>query len=331
MRTTALTLLAIAVTGCGGDAGPPLTPAGARVELTFSDLRVLDPVREGTYWAWIVDRAGALHAAGMILPDASGRAEVPLPVSDAVAFVVSVEPPDDRDPAISGQRLLTGTFRGGSAKLSVLGSVTAGDLPLRVRPGQFTMFTPSDNHVSGYPSNEHAGIWLFNPAPRQTEQNDHWVRLTQLAEGWVYEGWAVRDIGTSGAVWLSYGKFRPDGAGVVNSRDDTGWGPFSGVLDFATAGEEEYPGDDWISNPLGYPVPGNLALPINLQEKDASGAARWSHVITIEPARDRSEPIGSERPFLLQPYRDPFGDGRPGTAQSITFREALPRGVATIR
>ena len=252
-------------------------------------------------------------------------------MSDAVAFVVSVEPPNDRDPAISGQRLLGGTFRGGNAELSVIGAVTAGDLPLRVRPGQFTMFTPSDNHFAGYPSNEHAGIWLFNPAPRQTDQNDHWVRLTQLAEGWTYEGWAVRDLGTASAVWLSYGKFRPNGAGVVNSRDDTGWGPFSGVRDFATAGEEEYPGDDWISNPLGYPVPGNLALPVDLQEKDASGAARWAHVITIEPASNRGEPIGTERPFLLQPYRDAFGDGRPGTAQSITFRGALPRGVAIIR
>ncbi|MDQ3309231.1 MAG: anti-sigma factor [Gemmatimonadota bacterium] len=331
MRAAALTLLAVAAVGCGGDAGPPLAPAGARIELMLSDLRALDPAREGTYSTWVVDRAGAMHAAGTIFPDAGGRAEVVLPVSDAVAFILSVEPPDDRDPAISGQRLLGGTFRGGRAELSALGSVTAGDLPLRVRPGQFTMFTPSDNHLSGYPSNEYAGVWLFNPAPRQSEQNDHWVRLTQLAEGWVYEGWAVRDIGTLGAVWLSYGKFRPDGAGVVNSRDDTGWGPFSGVLDFATAGEEEYPGDDWISNPLGYPVPGNLALPVNLQEKDAGGAARWTHVITIESARDRGEPIGSERPFLLQPYRDAFGDGRPGTAQSITFRGALPGGVATIR
>ncbi len=86
-------------------------PAGARVELTFSDLRVLDPLHEGTYWAWIVGVLG--HAAGAILPDASGRAEVPLPVSDAIAFVVSVEPSDDRDPAISSQRLLGEPFAAG--------------------------------------------------------------------------------------------------------------------------------------------------------------------------------------------------------------------------
>lgn len=328
MRAAVLVLAAAAL-GCGGGDAPPFDPAEARIELALDGLRSLDPLREGSYAAWVEDGSGSLHPAGPVVPDAGGGALAPLPVADAAHLVVTVEPPGDADPGPSPQRLLRGSFRGGRAELSL--AATAGGRPLRASPGQFTMFTPSDNHRAGYPSNEHAGIWLFNSAPRQTEQNDHWVRLAQLGEGWVYEGWAVRDFGTPGAVWLSYGKFVTDGAGVVNARDDTGWGPFSGVLDFATAGEEDYPGDDWISNPLGYPVPGNLPLPLNLQEKDAAGAPRWTHVITLEPSRDRGEPVGSERPFLLQPYRDPFGDGRPGTAQPITLREGLPRGTATIR
>jgi hypothetical protein len=91
----------------------------------------------------------------------------------------------------------------------------------------------------------------------------------------------------------SYGKFLPDQTGTVNRRDDTGWGPFSGVTNYLTAGEEEFPGDDWISNPLGLPIPSGLALPLNLREKNASGTWRWTHVITIEPTSDRGEGVGS--------------------------------------
>jgi hypothetical protein len=131
---------------------------------------------------------------------------------------------------------------------------------------------------------------------------------------------------------LSYGKFLPDYTGAVNSRDDTGWGPFSGVLDFKTAGEEEFPGDDWISNPLNLPFPKDLTLPLNLRETNAAGQLRWTHVITIEPMSNKGEPIGSERPFFIRPYQDAFGSAGPGIARSITFRpENVPSGRAEAR
>src|SRR5204862_1212991 len=99
-----------------------------------------------------------------------------------------------------------------------------------------------------------------------------------------YEGWMVRDFGQSGAIWLSYGKFAPDYTGTVNSRDDTGWGPYSGVTNFRIDGEEEFPGDDWIANPLNFTLPAGLTLPLNLREKAANGSLRRTHLITIEPA-----------------------------------------------
>jgi hypothetical protein len=194
------------------------------------------------------------------------------------------------------------------------------------------MFTPSDNGAHGYPSHEESGVWLFNMQPRETEQGDMWVRLTQLSPGWVYEGWMVRVMDQPGAVWLSYGKFLPDYTGAINSRDDTGWGAFSGVVNFRTDGEEEFPGDDWIANPLNYELPGGLALPLDLREKTAVGAPRWTHVITIEPARDRGEAIGAERPFVVRPYSDAFGDLGPGIPRTITFRvSGVPSAVAQLR
>jgi hypothetical protein len=323
--------LSLSAAACGG-ADPTGTPAaGTAVELSLSGLLPLDASRDGGYEAWVVDQAGTWHSLGGVDPRSGSSVSFANPAAGAASFAVTYEPRGDIDPAPSQHVLLRGTFRAGRAQLSVQGAVTAGDLPLRERPGQFTMFSPSNNFRSGYPSNEESGIWLFNMAPRETPQNDMWVRLTPLQPGWVYEGWMVRDIDTPNAVWLSYGKFLPDASGAVNSRDDTGWGEFSGVTDFLK-GEEEFPGDDWISNPLGYQMPGGLPLPLNLREKTTSGAGRWTHLITIEPSSDRGEPVTTPRPFTIRPYRDAFGDAGPGVPRPITFRaDGVPKGEVVLR
>jgi anti-sigma-K factor RskA len=325
-------LLALAVSSCGDGATGPQIAAGTALELVTVGLPVLDRAREGRYEAWVIDGSERPFSAGSFEPAAA--VTLVSPVGGVSAFEITVEPPGDTDDRPSEQRLLHGRFRERGADLTIAGAVTQGDLALRDTPGTFTMFSPSDNSWAGYPSNEESGIWLFNVRPRETPQNDAWVRLTQLQAGWTYEGWMVRDFGAPppDAIWLSYGKFIPDWTGAVNGRDDTGWGPFSGVLDFRTGGEEEFPGDDWISNPLNFSFPAALTLPLNLREKTTAGASRWTHVITIEPARDRGEPIGSERPFFIAPYRDPFGDGGPAAPRAITFhRETVPRGRVDVR
>jgi len=330
-RCSRLPLAAILVVAACGGSEPAGPGTGADLNLSLSNLRRLDAATEGSYEAWAVDGAGVMTSAGKFLFD-GGAVRLVLPIPAPAAIEITVEPPDDTDAAPSTQRLLRGAVSGSAATLTVEGAITQGTLPLREQPGQFTMFSPSDNAENGYPSFEESGVWLFNMAPRDTPQKDGWVRLTQLREGWIYEGWMVRDYGSSDAIWLSYGKFRPDQAGAVNHRDDTGWGPFSGVLDFQTAGEEEYPGDDWISNPLKLPFPSQLTLPLNLREATAGGQSRWTHVITIEPSWNQGEPLTAERPFLIRPYRDPFGDGAPGDPRTITFRQdGVPRGTATIR
>lgn len=331
--TAALASLAT-LAACGGDGSAPSGPGGSAqpsLVVTVNGLVPLDPVTQGRYEAWATDAAGRTTSLGT-LDAAAGQAatlRVPFPAAQPASIAVTVQRPNDAG-APSTHVLLEGEWRGGRATLAVEGALTRGDLPLKRIPGQFTMFSPSDNFMNGYPSFEECGVWLFNMQPRQTPQNDQWVRLTSLTPGWIYEGWMVRDIGAPDAIWLSYGKFLPDASGAIASRDDTGWGPFSGVEDFATAGEEEFPGDDWFSNPLGFPFPSVLSLPLDLREKDATGASRWTHVITIEPISDQGEPIGSERPFAIQPYRDGFGDAAPGVPRTITFRpEGVPGGEAS--
>lgn len=335
VRTLALVAGAIALAACGGDGSGPTDPAGSgtppTVLLTVTGLTPLDPVTQGHYAAWALDSRGERVSLGTLEPAAGGAAtlRVPLPSSEVVTLVVTLQGVRDATGTPSPHRLLVGEWRGARATLTVQGALTLGGLPLKEVPGQFTMFSPSDNYFNGYPSFEECGVWLFNMAPRLTPQNDQWVRLASLTPGWIYEGWMVRDHGAADAIWLSYGKFLPDAGGAVASRDDTGWGPFSGVEDFQTAGEEEYPGDDWFSNPLDFPFPSVLRLPLDLREKNAQGVGRWTHVITIEPITDQGEPIGRERPFAIRPYRDDFGDAAPGTPRTITYRpEGVPRGEA---
>jgi len=323
--------ISLSAAACGGADPTETTAAGAALELTVSGLAPLDAARDGRYEAWVVDRAGTWHSLGAVDPRSGSSFSFANPAADAASFAITYEQRGDTDAAPSQHVLLGGAFRGSRVQLSVQGAVTAADQPLRERPGQFTMFSPSNNFRDGYPSNEESGIWLFNMAPRETQQNDMWVRLTPLQPGWVYEGWMVRDIDSPNAVWLSYGKFLPDASGAVNTRDDTGWGEFSGVTDFLK-GEEEFPGDDWISNPLGYQMPGGLTLPLNLREKTTGGLGRWTHLITIEPSSDRGEPVTTPRPFTVRPYRDPFGEGGPGAPRAITFRaDGVPRGEVVLR
>lgn len=338
MRRGAALAVMVALAGlaaCGGGGSSESTgpAAQARLQLTVTGLVALDPVSQGRYEAWSLDAAGTATSLGTLaVSGTSGSLDVALPATEPAAILVTVQTLKDAVGSPSTHRLMKGEWKGGRATLTVENALTRGDLPLKQVPGQFTMFSPSDNFMNGYPSFEECGVWLFNMAPRQTPQNDQWVRLSPLTPGWIYEGWMVRDHGKPDAIWLSYGKFLPDASGAISSRDDTGWGPYSGVEDFQTAGEEEFPGDDWFSNPLGFPFPSVLRLPLDLREKDATGSSRWTHVITIEPSADKGEAIGSERPFAIRPYRDSFGDSAPGTPRTITYRpEGVPQGEAARR
>jgi hypothetical protein len=316
--------------GCSGDAVGPRIASGAALALTTTALPPLDTVREGRYVAWLIDASGQAHFASTYVPGPS--LTLTSPIDAPKTFEITLELPGAAMDRPSGRVLLRGDFNHGAAQLSVVGALTQGTLLLREHPGQFTMFSPSDNEFFGYPSHEESGVWVFNMNPGVTQQNDFYVRVTQLGAGWTYEGWMVRDFGSPQEIWLSYGKFVPDWTGALNQADDTGWGAFSGVTDFASSHLEDFPGDDWISNPLHYPFPPALSLPLNLREQDATGKLRWTHVISIEPMSDKGEPIGTERPFFLRPYADPFGDLNPGMPRTITFhKEGVPTGRVEVR
>lgn len=323
--------LCVFLAGCGENGTGPGTE-DVQLELRLEGLRALDPQTEGGYQVWVIDGAGGIRSAGRFDFPSDGRLVTTSPVADPEFVMITVEPPGDTDSQPSAQKLMGGRFSGSTAVLDVNRYVTAG-IPLEPKPGTHVLFTPSDNAELGYPSNEDAGIWLFN-IRGDTTSGSFFLTFTPLTRGWMYEGWAVRDYGTPDAVWASYGKFEPDAFRKQRTRDNTGLGPFSGQLDYrrAMVREIEFPGDDWVSNPHGYPVPGDLPLPFDLNGNAALGIrSRWTHVITIEPATDEDEDPWWARPFLLQPYQNPFGEGPPEEPRVIEYHpDLLPRGTATL-
>lgn len=314
---------------CGEGPTPPGAPAELR--LTVENLPSPEAAQGGEYEAWAIAADGSVHSAGRFDPG-SGQASLTSPLAEPEFVMITWEPPGDGDDRPSQQKLIGGRVVDGTADLGINRYLTAG-VPLVEEPGTHVLFTPSDNAELGYPSNEDAGIWVFN-IKGDTASGEFYLRYSNLSRGWQYEGWMVRDHGTEDACWLSYGKFEPDANGRLTNRDDTGLGPYSGKLDYERAMPEEivFPGDDWVANPLGLPKPCGLDLPLDLNGEPALGIeSRWTHVVTVEPATEEDEPHLEREPFFLRPYRNPIGEGPADEPRTVEFYpESLPRGTATL-
>lgn len=333
--TDSVVVLALAVIGCDATVTPE---PGPHIALSIPNLPALDTASEGTYEAWVIDRDARIHSAGRFAAPATPHDEILLssPVPWFTHVMVTVEPPGVDDHQPSAHKLLGGRFDQGAAALSVTGYVTIAGVPLEPQPGTHVLGTPSNDGAHGKPSVEDAGLWLYNVGG-DTLDGSFYLTFTPLTVGWAYEGWIVRDFGTPEAIWISYGKFRPDGFRQANSRDDTGLGFYSGRRDyeFALALEVRYPGDDWLDDVVGVAAPGGLSLPLDLNGNAAAGEpSRWTHVITIEPWEPLrpAEPPDRAAPFFLQPYRNPVGEAGPTVPRAIEFQPGtVPGGTATIR
>jgi hypothetical protein len=321
--------------------------------LEVSKLEPVDPATEGRYEAWVVDQSGVPRSAGRIISTTSGAQTLTLtsPVSNPSEVYITLEGPDDEDGSPDQAQILGGRFQGAQAELSYMSRLTPG-VPFVEAPGTHVLFTPSDNNEVGYPSNEDSGMWLFSFGDEPDDDGAFWLDFTPADFGWIYEGWLVLDYGMATEVWFSYGKFQADSDKKASSKDDTGVGPFSGQLDYVNALPEEIvmPGDDWVSNPHGYPLPGGLPesiLPLDLNgcrdvlDGDGNvllacrdfwrGPSRFTHVITMEPIRDLGEEPWLAEPFYLEVYSNPIGEGDPATKRTLVYHpENLPVGTARI-
>lgn len=334
--TTAVYACTTAAFACNDLGGPPTD--SVPLSLEFTGLHPLDPETEGSYEAWVVGSSDEIRSANRfdVPSNTSSVVEVRSPLSAPLHVFVTVEPPGDVDDRPSLHRLMGGAFVDGRATLDVTGYLTTVGNPLEQSPGSHVLATPSNDADLGFPSLEDAGLWLFDPNV-DTLSAAYYQDFTPLTDGWSYEGWIVYDYGAPNSIWVSYGKFRPDAFRQANMRDDTGLGPYSGRRDyvFALGLALHVPGDEWLANPLGLDIPGELGLPFDLNGDVAAGEpSRWTHVITVEPwevLREAELPMES-RPFFLAPYRNAIGEADPSVPRVIEFHpDVIPSGIAILR
>ncbi len=207
------------------------------------------------YEGWIMVN-GSPVSAGLFSVDNSGNlskssfmiAEEDLEA--ATAYILTIEPSPDNDPAPSDVHILAGDFSGGSASLAVGHPAALGD-DFTTSTGGYILATPTDG---GSDTDENSGVWWLDPSKGPGAA----LNLPTLPAGWAYEGWAVVD-GTP----ISTGRFT-----AVDMADDAA--PFSG----SSAGPP-FPGEDLLMN-----APSGVTFPTDLAGKTV--------VISVEPVPDNS-------------------------------------------
>ena len=185
------------------------------------------------YESWlIVD--GSPVSAGIFNVDANGELsqsafEVDIDdLANATAYVLTIEPSPDSDPAPSKVHILAGDFSGNSTGVTVNHAAAIGS-DFTTATGSYILATPTDGAMN---TDELSGVWWLNPAgPSAT------LELATLPESW-----AVVD-GTP----VSTGTFTS-----VSGNDDAA--PFSG-----TTASPAYPGEDFLMN-----APSGLTFPTDL-------------------------------------------------------------------
>lgn len=212
-------------------------------------------------------------------------------LNSATAFVLTIEPAVDPDPAPADSKLLRGTFSGRTANVS---TEIIGDFSTAA--GVFFLRTPTDEDVpGGAPNNgnDQYGVWFGNPGMPPTAS----LVLPTLPAGWAYEGWVVGDSGP-----ISTGTFTEFGA-----RDSGN--PYSGTV-FNQG--PPIPGEDFFNN-----APAGETFPLDVRGRTV--------VISVEPIPD-----DSTAPFALKPLVGTAGQATAPTTHDFGQNlGSLPTGTVT--
>lgn len=216
---------------------PPTDPAPA-LALSFERLPLLGAASIYEGWA-IIDGAAIstgrfLVDDGGSLVDESGAAadSFAIDATAASAFVLTIEPFDDPDPAPSEVHLLAGDIVDGVADLTIDHPAALGTDFSEVS-GSVEVAVPTARGLAGA---ETAGAWFFSEGSGS-------LTLPVLPAGWVYEGWVLFD-----GIPTPTGRFTdPNMADDFNGFSGDGSGPAT-------------PGEDFIRNaPDGLEFPRSVA------------------------------------------------------------------------
>jgi hypothetical protein len=225
------------------------------VGLSFTGLEDLGP--GWAYEGWLIVE-GAPVTTGTFTVSASGMPSqhiFSLDVADraaVAAFVLTIEPSPDADPAPSAVHLLGGAFSGARAILTVGHPAALGN-DFASAAGGYILAAPTGGGLASYKN----GIWFVDPAGGPGPS----LSLPVLPAGWVYEGWVAGAAGP-----MTTGRFTS-----LTGADSDGGGPAGGP-----AAAPPFPGQDFINPPTdltaGYaavisiePEPDNSPAPFALK------------------------------------------------------------------
>ena len=141
-------------------------------------------------------------------------------LNDAVAFVLTIEPNPDSDPAPSNIKLIGGDFQSNTATVDVSHMAALGD-DFSGASGKYVLATPTTNDMT----DELSGLWFLDLSSGMPAVG---LSLPDIGSNWVYEGWAVIDGNP-----VSTGRFSAvDMAWMIQASysgsDDAGAPPFPG-------------------------------------------------------------------------------------------------------
>ncbi|QYJ69530.1 anti-sigma factor [Flavobacterium litorale] len=273
-----MTLAALAVgvlaVSCSSDDDSG-TPQEELADLRL-DLNGLEPLGNGfTYEGWIIVDGNPVSTGvltSITFPQTMRVNATQL--SNATAFVLSIEPANDTDPAPSDTKVMAGDFAGNTATVNtgVVGDFTSAS-------GMFFLRTPTDE-MGMNNGNDQYGVWFGTPGMPPTAN----FNLPTLPEGWAYEGWVVGDSGP-----LSTGTFTS----------------FSAVDSSSLFSETQQPGPPIPGEDFFINAPAGETFPLDIRNRNV--------VISVEPVPDDSPAPFAMKPLVgiageeTAPATHPFG------------------------
>lgn len=233
------------------------------LRLTVDGLENLGP--DYAYEGWIMVDGSPVTAGIFTINDEGVASQTSFDINaddlaSATAYILTIEPSPDADPAPSDVHVLAGDFAGSSAGLTTSHGAAIGS-DFMAAAGSFILATPTDDDAS----NEASGVWFIDPMAGPGAG----LLLPTLPAGWVYEGWAVID-----GQPLSTGTFTN-----VEGRDSAA--PYSGNLPGPA-----FPGEDFLLN-----APASLSFPADLSNSTI--------VVSVEPVPDNSSAPFALKPLVV--------------------------------
>ncbi|WP_405327797.1 anti-sigma factor [Leeuwenhoekiella sp. LLG6367-2.1] len=280
------------VASCSGD-----DDSVSRTDITLQSITLLPSLEENSqYEVWLTS-GGEDISLGKFRSLSNGQtfSAASSSVENASAFKISLEPGNDPSDDISNTVILSGSFNGNSADLTIANSIGN----FSNASGIFTLWTPTDSDAN----NNQNGVYWLNPNNGNPQAG---LNLPTLPAGWRYEGWVTVPNANNQSVNLSTGRFSsPTG------RDETA--AYSSQVNTAP----QFPGEDFVNQSILGQLGFNLLPDLRLKKV----------FISVEPEPDNNY----AEPFVIQPLINPRSTNSlyPTTQTMDLNTLSFPRGVVS--